>query len=554
MDNNDTRRISAELLRIAGTVLLQLDVVEGLKASAARFVSDELQELVEKKSLPTVRLSSPYRYSSQAHPFLRQAARDSLTSAIAALASTAPSVPYDTCLTAQSHLLAALQSLATPPTSSPSSSLSCLPTELLAEIISRLQEECDAPLRQRTNAYLARTSRALKKLVQPVLDAEAVIRTPRQLEHLAAKVSRHNITVLRSLEHVDVDVELDEIKRQKDDSWAGRRLLPVLGSLIDFGVLESLSVRLRSSTPCSVGHHQRYRTTYQDDVETALGLFEGEWAEFQLGSICSDSTALIRLELPNLSRENAAGLEPAWEVFMPPPTLRQLRLGCLSPPAVLSPNDFRRAREAYTKRQEENNDGDGFAYEVLALPYHSCIPSDFLPLVLPLSPSTTPTVYHLEAAFFIEALQQDLASVAEILTILSSVLRHLVLRIECPDAEYDNVDLFVQTVVPALKTCSRLEHLEIGGQLVDTRTVVAAKSLPALEHLVLLSTCKGADMFDLSHTVPSQLLSYTLVLQQSWDESDLRFLAEECQQSDVKLIIQERPEEYAWLVAVKDWL
>ncbi|GAA5892490.1 hypothetical protein JCM6882_005629 [Rhodosporidiobolus microsporus] len=528
--------LSARLLRLSTSLAALVDPVEGARTALVQPLVDELKRTMDGEStLVTPEVNT-----------LLSTAIDSLSSS----SDTSLSLSYTSLVTAVARITAAVERLATSSILAPP--LARLPTELVSRIVQFVQDEPDVLLRQRTNLTLSRSTRLLHTLVQPILAVEVAVGTPRQLEWLADKVERIGSEGL-GFKCVSIDLHLDELKRRKDGSWPGRLVFPMLEALADKGRLESLSVRFRSVTPWSVDAQRAYVTSYGDEVNEALGLGDEDWWE-----LCHSSNlpSMSTLDLPNLSSNIDLGVSSG-SLFQRSTNVHQLRIGCTSPPSITSPRDRRKERLQYERDVRIGSTSAGFHYEVLAVPFYTFYPSDFLPLITPVAPSTTPTITHLEVTLRITDEQQDVPVIAQILTALSPSLRRLALRIK------STLDHSVEaTVLPALESCKALKHLEIGGNFVDREALRSTGNLPQLGHFVLLS--HNRDEFDtwefadslpsrdgLSHVALTLCLSGPEVPSGCWPPHHLRYFIEQCS-SKYDLRIEERSEEWAWMASDAD--
>jgi hypothetical protein len=192
--------------------------------------------------------------------------------------------------------------------------------------------------------------------------------------------------------------------------------------------------------------------------------------------------------------------------------------------------------------------------ETLAVPFFVFYPSDFLPLIAsPDNPSLTPSLHHLEIAFFIND-DPDISALAEILSLLSSRLRHLSLRIICPDGAPPAIFHLSGTIAQELNKLEKLEYLAVGGH-VDVSIFDTVDALKALEHLVILPTSSDFDAFpfaDVFDCTESCLKVLTFCTGSAWRfEGDTAEwysgMVETCEKGGARFVEEERASEYAWL-------
>ncbi|GAA5890929.1 hypothetical protein JCM6882_008859 [Rhodosporidiobolus microsporus] len=524
--------LSTRLLRLNAALIGLVDPIEGASAAALQPLALELTRLVDLNKV-----------------FIPADAHQLLSSAINSLSSTSLFVPYTSLLTANARLAAAIELLAT---ASPPPAVSRLPTELLAHIVHLLQDERDGHLRQRTNAILARTTRGLNRLVRPILKEEIVVGNSRQLEWFQRELQRPKLLRPRAT-RIYLEFKLDEIKRRANGAWAGRHLIPMLLDVADFSQLEVLSVELVQGI--GGGPVPWTPRGYFREIEVALGIDEEGWWRVTQSDPDFTFPNVPDLTLPNAaSATTTVGAVDA--LFEPPAKLRRLRIGCDSPPALFLPSAFRTNRLDYERLVQTGEATPGFRYEVLAIPYHTFYPFDFLPLIEPIAPSTQPTIHHLEVAFRIRNVQEDSAHIAKMLTSLSPSLRRLALRIKMTDAQEADIDAFSAAVRPALERCTRLEHLELYGALIDGRVVEATPTLTRLHTLGVLPSDGDIDEFGIAHAVGPRVrcqpLRLVLCRPPSWEEWALRYTADWCEDHDIELKIVERPDETAWLACLEE--
>ncbi|GAA5892494.1 hypothetical protein JCM6882_005630 [Rhodosporidiobolus microsporus] len=530
--------LSARLLRLSTSLAALVDPAEGAKAVLVQPLVDEMKRVLDQESaLVTPEVNT-----------LLSSAIDSLSSP----SDTSPSLSYTSLVTAVARITAAAERLATSSVLPPP--LARLPTELVARIVQFVQDEPDILLRQRTNLTLSRSTRLLHTLVQPILNVEVAVGTPRQLEWLADKVENIGADAL-GFKCVSIDLHLDELKRTQDGSWPGRLVFPTLGGLATRGHLESLSVRLRSASPWSLNGRGAYATSYGDEIEEVLGLADDDWWDFCHRGPNSGLPPIADLDLPNLSSTSNRS-DFRGSLYQRSNKVRHLRIGCTSPPSITSASSLRLERLEYERDLQIGRTTAGFHYDVLAVPFHTFYPSDFLPLIAPVTPSTTPTITHLEVTFRIANEQQDLPVIAQILTTLSPSLRRLALRIK-----YDGIADYKAAVLPALQSCQALEHLEMGGNFVDDDALETLGYLFKLRRLVLLSwSTEDFDVYTFADSLSSDgsRMCITLCLPgpqipfAGWPPHHLRYFIETCSCQGYSLRIEERPEEWAWMASDRD--
>ncbi|GAA6035325.1 hypothetical protein JCM8097_008816 [Rhodosporidiobolus ruineniae] len=493
METPDTtaRAATARLLRVVGALITLVDPKKGVKASLLSGLVNEIKEVAE-----------------ECGSSLSSDVRQRFTSATSSLTSSVDTfVPYTACLSAHVSLARALQLLAVPsPSSAPP--FSKLPVELVAKIVKHCQVD-DVRVRQATNLALSRTCRFFRPSVLPILKAEMHLFTPRQLE-VVAKQIRADERGYPALKHLTVDVELDAIQLQQDGSWPGRRIPYVVDALLDTAPLETLHVHIRPTPSVNLLAAANSVSEYTAAIEEALALEPDGW-HIQVGSVAD-------LAVPCALSIDYGNLFGGFAVRDGVSSIRRLRVGTSGPPPCTADAvEFRHLRILYddqqAKRAQQGQDTHGFAFETLALPYHLFYPADLLPLVFP-TWSLSPTLTHLEVALSISNMQIDSKTTAHILTCLAPSLRRLTLRLVFNTNYIVDFDVFENLVTPALKECTRLEHLKLGGNALDVTILNAVRVLRRLQTLVILSSPDGLDDLaflpdEVSH-FPSSLRSLTL--------------------------------------------
>ncbi|GAA6035330.1 hypothetical protein JCM8097_008818 [Rhodosporidiobolus ruineniae] len=286
--------------------------------------------------------------------------------------------------------------------------------------------------------------------------------------------------------------------RHSGESWAGCRIPTLIDNLLRQTSLSSLHLHVRPASSLDVGAAANDAEKYERNLMQALALDDYGW-DLQYRNLAD-------LYLPGIGVTSAYDL-----LFKPFPFLRRLRIGTSSPPRssrLAGPEHHHGARCQYKSSVQAYRSVQGGSpqpLEVLAVPYHLFFPSDLLPLVLPPFLSA-PILTHLEVAFRLRDVLQDCGTIADILRRLAPTLSHLTLRVQCPDVQQFNIQTYEATVTPVLRTCTKLEHLEVGGNCVDYGFVHAASHLPRLQKLVILP-CPEADHFgllsDFDHLPPS---------------------------------------------------
>ncbi|GAA6043543.1 hypothetical protein JCM8097_001214 [Rhodosporidiobolus ruineniae] len=434
---------STRLLRVLASVAAQLDPVKGIKATTLRGFAEDIED---------IRKDQFDLFSFERRPG-----------------------PYLDAVSAHETLSTALRLLASPPPPSTPSPFLRLPTELVARIVYFCQTD-DLRLRQNTNLALSRTCRLFNRHASPILAREMRLYTPGQVERADAATDalcarRRKIRI----QELTVDVKLDEIKRQPDGSWPGRRLKLLITWLLDRNCLSTLYLHVRTpadATATALAEPEQHATR----VLNALGMDHREWW-WQLPDVQD-------LHLPAVpsSRDE-------YSLFGPPDSLRRLRLGLSSPPYRCDPEKLRRAREYHDRLQARRAELDEepleARFEVFAAPYHTFFPDDLRALVVPTCRPVTLT--RLDVVVRLVDIRQDAHDLASILHALSPTLCHLALRLRYRGLFESAID---KAVLPAVAACKRLEHFELGGADAGEGTMQAfvdcLDSLPLLRTLVLL--------------------------------------------------------------------
>lgn len=491
-----------------------------------------------------------------------------LDCAISSLASSLPTATYPDCLRAHVAIACALQSLASPSLpSTPRNSVARVPAELLFRIIDFAQSEPDRRVLQNLNVALSMACRTTNRQVKPILEKHKDIFTPLQLERLAA-LARNTDTGEGKVESLTVDLHLDDLKA-KGTKWIGRLFQPYLEHLFRTGKLRSVRVYLRSSDYARGvpdGYHDAYETKYGEEVLQALGLDEGSWFDV-LSSWSLDGIEV--LELPALSASHADNCIPHRSLFEKPSTLRTLRLGRQFPPYLFNPANFHRDRTLHERMQasrwEQGKPLIDPTYDEFSLPFFAVQPADLVPLVLPSDPSAQPSLRHLEITLRLNNLQADLNLVCEIFSRLAPCLTHLVLRFkfeEDDDTRYDSIRTFHTTFGPALSKLTALEHLELGGKLVECE-IRGVSELPSLHSFVLLPMDEQANLYEIIDdlaALPSTIRTLTVCTPELarqdthgyWSRLNVRRIIEGCEKPGRSFKLEERPAEYAWLNSTAD--
>ncbi|GAA6035361.1 hypothetical protein JCM8097_008833 [Rhodosporidiobolus ruineniae] len=346
-----------------------------------------------------------------------------LESALCCLSPPQMALPLADCLPVLKNVPRADRYTAKLPPRSPPPSFASLPVELVACIVEFCQED-DVRARQATNLALARTCRTLYRTVAPVLAAEMHLFSPGQVERAASCIAGMSDSTV-AVKNLTVDVALPRL-----DSAAGRRIGKMVDKLTTSRSLKTFHLHVRPPQ-----HPQLDSGMYEAAVRRALG-----------GATWLSGLAQVEdLHLP---------ISPDFSLYAPPAGLRRLQLGVSSPPLVPDPGQLRLAREAFEEAGTAPPE-----YEVLALPFHSFYADDLLPLVLPPS-LPAPILTHLEATFYLDDPGPDCEVIAHTLRELAPSLRRLAVRFQYTQPDAGD---FEELILPALHTCTKLEHLELGG-------------------------------------------------------------------------------------------
>ncbi|GAA6035333.1 hypothetical protein JCM8097_008819 [Rhodosporidiobolus ruineniae] len=514
---------STRLLRVLASVAAQLDPVKGIKATTLKALAEDVEDIRKEHGES---LSSDIRQL--------------LSTAVATfISSSTPAVPYSNCHPAYTALSQALPLLLLPPRPPspprPSPFLS-LPAELVAHVVGFCQTD-DLRLRQNTNLALSRTCRLFHRVVSPILAVEMHLFTAGQVEGAYEKVK-----TMSSLTTLTIDVSLDDVERKSSDRWAGRCIPPLIDHAARLG---AGVVHLHIRAPPSLDLHApaNNAVAYANAVQQALGIGGSGWAP------------PIRM-VTDLCLPDVRGITTSNLPYRPSTAFKRLRLGTTSPPSHSRADHAHRALQASRIGQDAGESPKSYAYEVLALPHRLFYPEDALPLLLP-PVLPAPTLTHLEIAFQLADVDRDCRTVARILRDLAPSLRHLAVRIQRQDAEWEDKEEVQDTVFPALRFCTKLEHLEVGGNVVTFDYFLAAKSLPHLRTLVALPSDdpNTTDLISYASKLPPSLRTLVVYVQDLSSTSSMstfnnRVLSElmtACEGRPWSLVLKEDVAEEAWL-------
>ncbi|GAA5892506.1 hypothetical protein JCM6882_005634 [Rhodosporidiobolus microsporus] len=518
---------NARLLCIVSSFSAQLDAVRGATAKAVKRCMEDVQELLDDAD------ASPSRD-----------VRHLLTSALSALSAslgTSEPLPYLECARALSSLASALPLLAVPVSPPPvSSPISRLPAELVALIVSFCQDE-DLRLRQNTNLALALTCLAFYEAVDPILAVEVHLFTAGQIERVAQRV-REEAGMDMGITTLTADLALEDIKRQPDGRWPGGALLMMLASLSGpLCQLKVLKFRFRPS-------QRDPSNTYGRELAAALGVDDVEFNLMFGGR--QQYPSLEELHFPSLDY-GAHAHTAGGALFEPPCGIRSLSIGHTAYPSFVDWEDLQAnlafERELYqvSKRRRALQE-----LRTLSLPWFQFKPQDFLPLVIATTTAPPPPLRHLEVTFALEDLARDLPVVEEIFTCLAPSLRRLALRIvRTEEAEWTLFEPeYRGGIGRALRPLAQLEHLEVGGDALDS-ILSDADPFPSLRHLTLLpySVIPHSDQTPfrlierlgykavkcLTLCIPSDTLNP--LRSAGWDEQVVRLSMEEADLQEIKL-------------------
>ncbi|BGP12947.1 hypothetical protein JCM10213_004369 [Rhodosporidiobolus nylandii] len=515
---------STRLLRAASHLLLEVDPVKGGKAKALGLVVDELKDLLDHET-----------------PRLPAAVQSLLCSAITSLSSDIPTIPYPDCLYALSAISSALPLLVSPSPPRPSP-FSRLPAELVAGIVDFCQDE-DLRLRQNTNLTLSRTCRPLYTAVRPILAAEVHLFTAGQLEQVAKKAEQASYA--RLVRVLTADLSLSDIARQPDGRWAGWQLPGLVRLLGQAGSLRKVDIQLRPS-----GKPVEFDSF--DEILPAVGLDANEWEELFYPR--KSLPTVEELTLPVLSPGITE--RPFFRALLKPSSrLKHLRIGHPSHPHTLDRGRLARAAAAYKVWHDERG-GAAKAYSsfrTLALPFFPFYPLDFVRF------TAANKLEHLELCLFLDgAVNVHLAPLAELLANLAPSIRRLVLRIKRPGCTVEDASAVCGVLWPGLQACSKLEHLELGGDVVGVDILKKTGMLPSVSSFVLLPHAGDhLEAEDAAQEMKSlwRLKSFTICLPSAapvegggtWSERALRILTETCRIGRTAFKIEGREKEYEWL-------
>ncbi|BGP12969.1 hypothetical protein JCM10213_006608 [Rhodosporidiobolus nylandii] len=518
---------STRLLRVVGLLLPHLDPVKGGKAKALGPVVNDLQELLDEGSLG-----------------LPAAVQSLVSSAVASLSSNTPTILYSDCLTALSAITSALPLLVAPSSPPLPSPFSHLPAELVARVVDFCQDE-DLRLRQNTNLALSRTCRALYAAVRPIiLRREVHLFTAAQLERVAEKVKADD-DFRRGICQLTTQLELPEISEQKDGTWAGRHLVPLVEALAESPSFAALQLHFRDSSGCEGG-----TSTFEAELLHALGLEGDDWWDF--GVYTLEKVPSLVLPSPNFSH--------AWtfavRVLLRPGTkVERLELGSTRFPYAVDPLDLDlvRARHGLLGRLPPSFS----QLRSLVLPFFTLRPHN-LALLAP-ADALSPPLERLELAIHLETPDAEEGQLIEaFLSRLAPSLRHLSLRQrgEPPGGG----DEYAKMLQGALGSCT-LTTFELGGTfLCDLDFVEIACCISSLRRLVVLPTPDSrffspAGLAMVEPSLPSYLETLTLCTPDrrtrsagdAWGSRAMRRMFEMCARSGIELKLEERQAEFSAL-------
>ncbi|BGP12938.1 hypothetical protein JCM10213_004358 [Rhodosporidiobolus nylandii] len=520
---------SARLLRVVSLLAAQVDP-EGARTRSLDPLREDVRELLDEEGF---RLS--------------KAVQSLLSSAVASLSSATSTIPYLDCLSALSAITSALPLLVYPSSPRPSS-FSRLPAELVTCIIDFCQDE-DLRLRQNTNFALSSTCRALYTAVRPILAAELHLFTARQLERVATRCKKDALS-FRRVETLSVDLELAEIERQPDSRWAGRLLFPFVADLKNHGCLRSLHVRFRPPHPPSLRNGVRIDNA-SEYFFAALGLDPETWQEITCGTELSGLDELVLAMLEDYPDETIAAL-------VRESGATRLRLGDSSAPHLVSATAIDRALPGGIR---ESNEGLAEQYEQLAMPFAAFHPATLSSILL--SPTGPPILQHFEATFRLRDFDEDLDALLDLLRGLAPSLRHFCGRFKRTEHDLDDVDDFQTRLAGVLRSCEKLEHLEIGGSIIDERIAPELDNFPSLRTVVFLPMGSILEPDVLLCTLPTgcpTLRQITVCTpdisqcnsQDPWSEHNLSYGIWRGERANIQVRYEERAVEWDWVASNRD--
>ncbi|GAA5985955.1 hypothetical protein JCM11641_004840, partial [Rhodosporidiobolus odoratus] len=466
-------------------------------------------------------------------------------SAVSGLSASSSTVPYTDILTTLSSLTDALTLLASsarssrPPASPP---FSRLPAELVARVVEFCQVD-DLRLRQATNLALSLTCRTLHLVSQPIFASEIHLFTPQQLERVAARLPRNPADV-EAIRTLMTNLKLDEIERQasNDGLWAGRHLVPLVRKLRQAGRLRTLHLDLRHGD----ADEDRDTEELAEDVASAMGSSSlSYWIEEVTRPPCP---ALVDVALPT-SVNYAGDYAPVNWLFEVGKQVLHLRLGNLQD-ACLVPSDIVHDSITWIHVPAPTL----YHLHTLCIPFFHFSPTDLRTVLLPRDDPASSTLSTLQVTVQIDESEVDLQAFISLFSHLAPSLRHFALRFA--SANSTGWSAVEYAFVEVLKSCIKLERLELGGKInMEHLFVRVVEAVPTLRSLTILPI--SSENFDFSHLeivcceVSTQLRDLTICAPslagrdpaEDWGAAFLRNCYEACE-GQCELELRESPVEY----------
>ncbi|GAA6036868.1 hypothetical protein JCM8097_006322 [Rhodosporidiobolus ruineniae] len=512
------------LLQAVATLIVQLDPVEGASAKKVKRVAEDVEEVL-RDYLGT--LPAP--------------AAELLRSAVASLTFTSPSSSLTSCTSALQSLSTAVHVLSTSSIRPPASH--CLPVELLERFVAAVQT-LDGPSRQQVNLVLARTCRGFREIVDPILRREIHITSPRQLEGLVEdwdddgeeeeeEQQPHDRPprLLDDVRTLTIDLELSEIKLQRDGRWPGQHLIAFVEACPN---LEVLHVELRPS----VGGTTNYDES--DELIQALGTtFDDLGGHFA----------------PKSLRQLA---------FNPPPRLERFEV---SSSGVYDGPHWGSVVDAARMAPHARRNSSLQQLKALIVPFWSFTPEALLALLAP-KDVAGPALERLEVTVHFEEINYvDTPELSSVFDALAPTIKHLSLRFRHSVGEdldeLENPDALAGFIVDCLLKCTKLESLEIGGEAVQSGVWSRLLGLPSLKRLTFLQFGEDRAPFEAlaglvravnaDKTLPLEQLALALPFdpehtgdEELWSMRDVRILTDRCARAGLRFKLECREEEGRW--------
>ncbi|GAA6035317.1 hypothetical protein JCM8097_008814 [Rhodosporidiobolus ruineniae] len=529
---------STRLLRVLASLAAQLDPVKGIKASTLRGFAEDIEDIRKEHG-----------------ESLSSEVRQPLATAVSCLSSFADAtVPYADCLPAHTALSQALPLLLVPlrPPSPPRlSPFLRLPTEVVARIVDFCQDD-DLRLRQNTNLALSRTCRLFHRAVSPILDGEMCVFTTGQLDRLAVVVAAQEL---------NNDVGYDPTVPVRLSVQIDPKSLSQLGG----ESLGSTLLRLAKSFQADVLNGGLRRRVVSgslpafEDLHHLVGMSGDDFCDFVLYDWPSSTT----LTLPVCGANEDYGISVVDALLRTPCT--SVYLGAAAVPYEIAAVDIDLAIDRHVGFDDDITLSH---LVVLAAPYLRFPPSDFLDFISHAAPNfdidsqpvpCDPALQHLEIAFNLDHAATYPDQLPAIFTFLAPTLCHLSLRLRDRFVMTEKKASIVQQLVDALKLCTNLVHLELGGHGLDQDDIFSvATSLSRLHHLTPLPLPHSFYFPGLPHsfhTLPPSLRSLVVCVpanlnldKEGQDEkSPLNQCLEVCDARGVELRFEQRVAEERWL-------